>query len=101
PSTLGLSLKGNIQNYRPVTDEMLRNPPPGDWFTFRRNYEGWSYSPLTEINTGNVGQLQLKWMWSMPENGTMQDTPIVHDGLIYMWGVGNTIHALEGKTGEL
>jgi alcohol dehydrogenase (cytochrome c) len=101
PTTLGLSLKGNIQNYRPVTDEMLRNPPPGDWFTFRRNYEGWSYSPLAEINPENVGQLQLKWMWSMPENGTMQDTPIVHDGLIYMWGVGNTIQALDGKTGEL
>jgi alcohol dehydrogenase (cytochrome c) len=101
PSTLGLSLKGDIKNYKPVTDEMLRNPPPGDWFTFRRNYQGWSYSPLTQINTSNVSQLQLKWMWSMPENGTMQDTPIVHDGLIYMWGVGNTIQALDGKTGEL
>jgi alcohol dehydrogenase (cytochrome c) len=40
-------------------------------------------------------------MWSMPENGTMEDTPIVHDGIMYMWGVGNDIQALNAKTGEL
>ena len=51
PSKFGLTLKGNIQNYVPVTDEMLRNPPDGDWLMFRRNYAGWSYSPLNQINT--------------------------------------------------
>ena len=101
PSKFGLSLKGNIQNYVPVTDEMLRNPPDGDWLMFRRNYQGWSYSPLKEINTDNVSRLTLKWMWSMPENGTMEITPMVHNGIIYVWGTGNTIQALNGKTGEL
>ena len=37
----------------------------------------------------------------MPENGTMEITPIVHDGIIYVWGTGNTIQALNAKTGEL
>lgn len=101
PTKLGLSLKGEIKAYVPVTDAMLRDPPPGDWLMFRRNYQGWSYSPLAQIDTGNVGQLQLKWMWSMPENGTMEDTPIVHDGIMYMWGVGNVIQALDALTGEL
>jgi alcohol dehydrogenase (cytochrome c) len=101
PTKFGLSLKGNIQNYVPVTDEMLRNPPDGDWLMFRRNYQGWSYSPLKEISTDNVSKLTLKWMWSMPENGTMEITPMVHNGIIYVWGTGNTIQALNGKTGEL
>lgn len=101
PTKLGLSLKGDIKNYAPVTDAMLREPPPGDWLMFRRNYQGWSYSPLAQIDTANVGQLQLKWMWSMPENGTMEDTPIVHDGIMYMWGVGNVIQALDARNGEL
>ncbi|HKB95645.1 MAG TPA: PQQ-binding-like beta-propeller repeat protein, partial [Rhizomicrobium sp.] len=101
PTKFGLTLKGNIQNYVPVTDEMLRNPPDGDWLMFRRNYQGWSYSPLKEIDTGNVSKLTLKWMWSMPENGTMEITPMVHNGIIYVWGTGNTIQALNGKTGEL
>ena len=101
PGKFGLTLKGDIQNYVPVTDEMLRNPPDGDWLMFRRNYAGWSYSPLNQINTSNVGQLELKWMWSMPENGTMEITPMVHNGIIYVWGTGNTIQALDGKTGNL
>ena len=101
PTKFGLMLKGNIQNYVPVTDEMLRNPPDGDWLMFRRNYQGWSYSPLKDISTDNVSKLTLKWMWSMPENGTMEITPMVHNGIIYVWGTGNTIQALNGKTGEL
>lgn len=101
PSKLGLSLRGDIRGYRPVTDAMLREPPAGDWLMFRRNYQGWSFSPLDQINTANVGQLQLKWVWSMPENGTMEDTPIVHDGVMYMWGVGNVIQALDARNGEL
>jgi alcohol dehydrogenase (cytochrome c) len=101
PTKLGLSLKGDIKDYVPVTDAMLRDPPPGDWLMFRRTYPGWSYSPLAQIDTANVGQLQLKWMWSMPENGTMEDTPIVHDGIMYMWGVGNVIQALDARDGEL
>jgi alcohol dehydrogenase (cytochrome c) len=101
PTKFGLTLKGDIQNYVPVTDEMLRNPPDGDWLMFRRTYAGWSYSPLNEINTSNVSQLELKWMWSMPENGTMEITPMVHNGIIYVWGTGNTIQALDAKTGNL
>jgi alcohol dehydrogenase (cytochrome c) len=101
PSKFGLTFKGSIQNYVPVTEAMMTNPPDGDWLMLRRNYAGWSYSPLKEINTANVGQLQLKWMWSMPENGTMEDTPIVHDGIMYMWGTSNTIQALNARTGEL
>ena len=101
PTKLGLLLKGDIQNYVPVTDAMLRNPPDSDWLMFRRNYQGWSYSPLKQIDTQNVSKLQLKWMWSMPENGTMEDTPIVHDGIMFMWGVANTIQALDARTGEL
>jgi alcohol dehydrogenase (cytochrome c) len=101
PTKFGLTLKGDIKNYIPVTDEMLRNPPDGDWLMFRRNYAGWSYSPLKEITTDNVGKLTLKWMWSMPENGTMEITPMVHNGIIYVWGTGNTIQALDAKTGNL
>ena len=45
----GLTVSGEVKNYVPVTDEMLRNPDPGDWLMIRRNYQAWSYSPLTQI----------------------------------------------------
>ena len=47
----GLTVTGEVKDFRPVTDEMLRNPPPGDWLMIRRNYQAWSYSPLSDITT--------------------------------------------------
>jgi alcohol dehydrogenase (cytochrome c) len=101
PGKFGLTLEGHIQNYEPVTEAMMNNPPDGDWLMFRRNYQGWSFSPLKQINTANVASLQLKWMWSLPENGTMEITPLVHSGVLFIWGTGNTIQALDARSGEL
>ncbi len=101
PTRFGLIHEGNIQNYVPVTDEMLRNPADSDWLMYRRNYQGWSYSPLNQINTDNVKSLTLKWMWSLPENGTLEITPLIHNGVLFIWGTSNTIQALDAKTGEL
>ena len=101
PTQFGLIVEGNIQNYVPVTDEMLRKPADSDWLMYRRNYQGWSYSPLDQINTQNVGSLQLKWMWSLPENGTLEITPLIHSGVLFIWGTSNTIQALDAKSGEL
>ena len=60
---------GEVKNYVPVTDAMLRNPPPGDWLMARRNYQAWSYSPLTEITRDNVKDLKLAWVWAMSDDG--------------------------------
>jgi alcohol dehydrogenase (cytochrome c) len=50
----GLSVRGEVKNYVPVTDEMLLHPDPGDWLMIRRNYEAWSYSPLNQIRAGQM-----------------------------------------------
>ena len=52
-----------IENVTPVTDEMLRNPDPGDWLSWRRTLDGWGYSPLDDVNASNVGDLRLAWSW--------------------------------------
>src|SRR4029077_21081227 len=44
------ALRAPLGKLTPVTAEMLRNPPPGDWLHWRRTYDGWAYSPLTQIN---------------------------------------------------
>ena len=46
----GVTVTGEVKNYTPVTDAMLRDPDPGDWLMIRRNYQAWSHSPLTQIN---------------------------------------------------
>ena len=74
-----------MKNYVPVTDEMLRNPPPGDWLMARRNYQAWSYSPLTEITRDNVKDLRLAWVWAIRDDGGANQTmPIVHNGIMYL-----------------
>src|SRR5260221_2089530 len=97
----GLTVSGEVKNYVPVTDEMLLHPDPGDWLMIRRNYQAWSYSPLAQITTKNVQDLQLAWVWAMNDGGANQPTPIVHNGIIYLANTSNTVQALDGRTGEL
>ena len=98
---LGLTVEGTVKNYTPVTDEMLRNPAPGDWPMLRRDQFASNFSPLNQITTGNADQLQLQWVWPMNEGGTNQPSPIVHNGTIFLNNTGGIIQALDGKTGEL
>src|SRR5262245_47348542 len=88
------------RNLTPVTDQMLLNPPPGDWLMWRRTYDGHGYSPLDQINKDNVKNLQVAWTWSMT-NGATEATPIVHDGILYIFNYANIIQALNGATGDL
>jgi len=99
---LGLTITGTVKNYTDVTDEMLRNPDPGDWLMARRNYLGWSHTPLTQITRDNVKELQLAWVWAMNESGAANEpTPIVHNGVMYLTNPGNILQALDARTGDL
>jgi alcohol dehydrogenase (cytochrome c) len=100
-TTRGVTVRGEVKNYVPVTPEMLKNPPPADWLMFRGNYYGHSYSPLDQITRANVKDLQLQWVWAMNDSGANQTTPIVHNGVIYLASPSNFVQALDGKTGDL
>ena len=97
----GLYVSGEVPRLTPVTDEMLKNPPAGDWLMARRNYQAWSYSPLDEITTANVQGLRLAWAWNMNEGGSNQQMPLVHDGIVYLTNTMNEVQAIDGATGEL
>src|SRR5262245_56228548 len=49
PAPTGLTVTGEIPNYVPVTDEMLKKPDPGDWLMIRRDYSATDFSPLNQI----------------------------------------------------
>jgi alcohol dehydrogenase (cytochrome c) len=99
----GITVAGEVKNYVPVTNAMLRHPDPGDWLMIRRDYKATSYSPLSQITTQNVNELRLVWSWAMQEgasNGN-QPAPIVHNGVLYVNNAGMVLQALDAKTGEL
>ena len=97
----GVTVAGEVEGFRPVTDAMLRQPDDGDWLMIRRNYEAWSYSPLAEVDRGNVGELELAWIWAMNEGGWNAPSPIAYDGVLYVAGIGPVVQALDAATGDL
>ena len=94
-------LMAQVTDFRPVTEETLRNPAPGDWLNWRRTDDAWGYSPLDEIDRDNVGQLQLAWSWAMDESGAQEATPLVYDGIMYLPNPRDVIQALDAATGDL
>jgi alcohol dehydrogenase (cytochrome c) len=98
PSTaLGV---GQAKEFKPVTDAMLLNPDPADWPNWRRTLDGWGYSPLKQINTRNVHQLQLAWSWGLSP-GLSQPNPLVSNGTMYVPSPGGGVQALDAANGDL
>jgi alcohol dehydrogenase (cytochrome c) len=97
----GLTVTGEVSNYVPVTDEMLKKVPDGDWLMIRRDYSASDYSPLNQITPANVKDLQLVYMHPMNEGGTNQPAPIVHNGIIYLANTGGILQAIDGATGKV
>lgn len=89
-----------VQDYVPVTAEMLEDPPDEDWLMFRRTYDGWAHSPLNQVNKDNVDELRMVWSRAM-EPGGQYATPLVHDGVLYVQHPGDVIQALDATDGDL
>jgi alcohol dehydrogenase (cytochrome c) len=88
------------KNLTPVTDAMLHDPPAADWLMWRRTYDGYGFSPLDQITKDNVKDLKVAWTWSLT-SGATETTPIVHDGVLFIFNFGNRIQALNAATGDL
>lgn len=89
-----------LNDFTPVTDAMLAAPPPGDWLSYRRTPDAQGFSPLAGINKANVGRLRSAWSWALP-NGANESTPLIHDGVLFVFGHGDIVQALDGATGDL
>ena len=84
----------------PVTDAMLQDPDPDDWLMWRRTLNGWGYSPLKQVDRGNVGELRMVWSRAMAP-GSQQATPLVYDGMMYLPNPRDTTQAIDAVTGDL
>jgi alcohol dehydrogenase (cytochrome c) len=98
---VGVTVEGEVRNYVPVTDQMLLHPDPSDWLMIRGNYQAWNFSALNQVNTANVKNLKLAWVWMMNDSGTSEAAPLAYNGTIYLNSPGGIIQALDGRTGSL
>lgn len=90
-----------LQKYAPVTDARLRQPEDANWLLFRRTYDGWGYSPLSQITPSNVSRLQLVWSFATGQVEGHQAPPIVNNGVMFVATPGNQVIAIEAKTGNV
>jgi len=88
------------QENTPVTQEILENPSPDDWLMLSRTFDQQRFSPLEQIDRGNVGQLRMEWSRGLT-NGTQQTIPIVYKGVMYVVSPVASVLALDATNGDL
>ena len=89
-------------NLKPVTSARLLNgtDDPSSWLMYGGNYQNWRFSPLKDVNTKNVKNLQVAWIFQTGIPGQLETAPIVADGIMYIVAAYNHVYALDAATGE-
>lgn len=59
------------------------------------------YSRLTQIDAGNADKLGLAWSLDLPDEVTLESTPLAIDGIVYFSGGYAEVYAVDGVTGKL
>ena len=94
-------LSGVLKNYSPVSFDRLRKPADADWLMIRRTYDGWGYSPLSQITAANVSRLERVWMVETGQTNGHEAPPIVNNGVMFVSTPGKQVIALEAATGKI
>lgn len=89
-----------LDRFTPVSDAMLEEPPAESWLSWRRTRDTHGFSPLAQIDRRNVGSLRVAWSWTLPP-GSNEGTPLVHEGTLFVHGMGDRVQALDARTGDL
>ncbi|MGB6450232.1 MAG: PQQ-dependent dehydrogenase, methanol/ethanol family [Steroidobacteraceae bacterium] len=76
------------------------NSEPGDWMSVGRTYDEQRFSPLTQINRGNVSRLHLAWYADFDTNRGQEASPLAIDGVLYLSTAWSKVEAFDAKTGK-
>jgi alcohol dehydrogenase (cytochrome c) len=81
-------------------ERLLAQPVGKDWVSYNGDYTGRRYSSLDQINTSNVGQLRTHWVFHAPNSDSLEVTPVVVDGMMFVTSA-NDAYALDAQTGRI
>jgi PQQ-dependent dehydrogenase (methanol/ethanol family) len=65
------------------------------------NYDQTRYHPANQINTGNVGKMHVAWIFQTDVKESLETSPIVVNGVMYVTTSFSHVYALNAKTGEM
>ena len=71
-----------------------------NWLMYSGTYSAQRYSRLNQVNARNVASLKVAWVYQSNAAGTMETTPLVVDGVMYLTEAPSTVVALDARTGR-
>ncbi len=86
----------------PVTWERLVNAAdePHNWLMYSGTLDSQRFSGLDSIHNRNVGGLELKWAYQIPEIDRAETTPLVIDGVMFITEAPSNLVAVDAATGR-
>jgi len=86
----------------PVSQEQLNGAAKdaNNFLHTNGNYDQTRYFPGKQIDTSNVGKLHPAWIFQTEVKESMETTPIVVNGVMYVTTSFDHVYALNAKTGE-
>src|SRR5690606_754662 len=88
---------GNVTEARLLAAE----DDPDNWLSHGRTYAEQRFSPLTDINDGNVGELSLAWAVELDTSRAQEATPVAVDGGMYLTTAWSKVMAVDAASGEV
>jgi len=76
----------------------LLRPPTDTWATYNGDYTGRRFSPLSQIDRGNVGTLGMAWAFQTHQQA-IKSTPLLVNGILY-FTVPDNVWAVDARTGQ-
>lgn len=95
-SCVGAPLRAQVSYQRLVN----ATREPHNWLTYSGDYAGRRFSSLHQINSANVQNLTVRWVFQTGAPGRFEATPLVVDGIMYLTAPGNNAYALDARTGR-
>ncbi|MDA1095146.1 MAG: PQQ-dependent dehydrogenase, methanol/ethanol family [Acidobacteria bacterium] len=88
--------------FSPVTWERLVDAAnePHNWLMYNGTLDSQRFSRLDQIDTANVGQLELKWAHHIPQLDRAETTPLVVDGVMFITESPSNVLAVDAVTGR-
>ena len=74
---------------------------PENWYMYSGTNMSQRHSRLTQIDTDNVGDLELQWVWQSRSLEKFEASPVVVDGVMYTIQNPDDIVALDATTGRV
>ncbi|NGY04191.1 PQQ-dependent dehydrogenase, methanol/ethanol family [Solimonas terrae] len=97
-----LALASTAQAASQIDNAALSNDADGsNWAANGRTFDEQHFSPLTQINTQNIGKLGLAWSLDFDDVWNMATMPVEVDGVVYVAAGYSVIHAVDVRTGKL